>query len=153
MPCSEAQAKFIFTEVLSYCWQTWNSCCMLTTANQKCTYTYTRGWGRRSVRLERFTPHWQSLWLHLIQHFPLNSSRLLQPHYLWVGLLHLQEPLFTTTAPQDIWKWVSIPLEQRNVIVYFFKQLTKNGKGRWIHERNNKGNKENRLKTLGAQLP
>lgn len=106
------------------------------------------GWGRRSVRLERFTPHWQSLWLHLIQHFPLNSSRLLQPHYLWVGLLHLQESLFTITAPQDIWKWVSLPLEhlnaslkQRNVIVYFFKQLTKNGKGRRIHERNSKGNK------------
>ena len=102
--------------------------------------------------------------LHWFQHCPLNSSRLLQPlgfSNLWAGLLHLQDLLFTIMAPQDIWKWVSLPLEhlhvfsfkQTNVIVYFFKQLTKNGKGRQIHERNNKGKiKENRLKTFSGQL-
>lgn len=130
------QAKFVFTKVLPYCWQTCNiaACWLLQTSRSPAPASAGQGGG--PARLESPTLRDSPLPLRWFQHSPLNSLRRLQPHYLWVGLLHLQEALFTTVAPQDIWKWVSLPLEhlnvffkkQRNVTVYFLKQLTKNGK-------------------------
>lgn len=129
------QAKFVFTKVLPYCWQTCNIAARWLLQTSRSPAPASAG-GRGACEVREPHPARPPLPLRPFQPSPLNSLRRLQPHYLWVGLLHLQEALFTTVAPQDIWKWVSLPLEhlnvflkkQRNVTVYFLKQLTKNGK-------------------------